>query len=167
MNALKTPTSRIIPVLLLALGSLALSRAVLAEDMVAIVDSYIEAWNAHDAAKAVSFFTEDGEYYDSSVGTPQKGHEAVQKNVIQSFMTAAPDSVWTRKGDIIVGADAVAFEWTYKGTNTGVWGDGTAAANKPFDFSGATIIRFKEGKIQFQGDFYDAHTFYKQLGWVQ
>ena len=167
MNDLRMSISRIIPAVLLAVGSLTLPGVARADDMVAIVDAYIEAWNAHDAAKAVSFFTEDGEYYDSSVGTPQKGHQAVQEKVIQSFMTAAPDSVWTRKGDIIVGDGAVAFEWTFTGTNTGVWGDGTAAANKPFDFSGATIIRFKDGKIQFEGDFYDAHTFYKQLGWAQ
>ena len=129
-----------------------------------LVDAYLAAWNAHDAAKAGSFFAADGVYYDASTGTPQKGREAAQKNVIESFMKAAPDLVWKRDGDAIVGKDAVAFEWTFSGTNTGDWGDGTKATGKKFSFKGATVIRFSGDKFAFEGDYYDALGFFKQLG---
>jgi steroid delta-isomerase-like uncharacterized protein len=129
-----------------------------------IVADYMAAWNAHDAVKAASFFAADGVYLDASVGTPQVGPEAARKNVIQAFMTAAPDCVWKREGALIVGEGAVAFEWTFSGTNTGDWGDGTKATGKPFSFKGATILRVRDGKIAFQGDYYDALGFYKQIG---
>jgi len=142
-------------------------RPALAADMMAVVDAYVAAWNEHDAAKAAAFFADDGEYYDASVGTPVKGRAEAQAKVIQAFITAAPDCVWTREGEAILGTDAVAFQWTFGGTNTGPWSDGTAATGKPFKFSGATLMRFKDGKIVWQGDYYDAYGFYKQLGLAQ
>ena len=48
-------------------------------------------------------------------------------NVIQVFMTAVPDLVWTMKGEPVADEDTVAFEWTFKGTNTGAWGPETPA----------------------------------------
>jgi steroid delta-isomerase-like uncharacterized protein len=131
---------------------------------VKIIDAYMAAWNAHDAAKAASFFADDGTYYDASVGTPQKGREAAQKNVIEVFMTAVPDCKWTRAGEPIVGRDGVAFEWTFTGTNTGDWSDGTKATGKPFSLKGTSFVRLKKGKIAYQGDYYDALGFFKQLG---
>ncbi|MGQ0656582.1 MAG: ester cyclase [Chromatiales bacterium] len=147
--------------------SLSMSAWALAADPVTVVDAYMAAWNEHDAAKAAAFFAEDGEYYDASVGEPQKGRANAQEKVIQAFMTAAPDCVWTREGEPIVGHDAVAFQWTFSGTNTGACSDGTAATGKPFKFSGATLMRFHNGRIVWQGDYYDAYGFYKQLGLAQ
>ena len=46
----------------------------------------------------------------------------------------------------------------------GAWGDGTAATNKPFAFTGASVFTVKDGKITAQSDYYDALGFYKQLG---
>jgi steroid delta-isomerase-like uncharacterized protein len=133
----------------------------------ALVDAYMAAWNAHDAAKAASFMTEDVEYYDASTPAPQKGRVNAQQQVIQAFMTAAPDCVWTRTGAPVVGKDGIAFQWTFKGTNTGAWGDGTKATGKPFAFNGVTLIRMRDGKIAYQGDYYDAYGFFKQLGLAQ
>jgi steroid delta-isomerase-like uncharacterized protein len=134
---------------------------------VALVDAYMAAWNAHNAAKAASYMTEDVEYYDASTPAPQKGRANAQKNVIQAFMTAAPDCVWTRTGAPVVGKDGIAYQWTFKGTNTGPWSDGTKATGKPFTFNGVTLIRTRDGKIAYQGDYYDAYGFFKQLGLAQ
>jgi steroid delta-isomerase-like uncharacterized protein len=133
---------------------------------VATVDGYMAAWNAHDAPAAAAFFADSGIYLDASVGTPQVGRDNAQKNVIQAFMTAAPDCKWVRDGQPIVNAagDGVAFQWTFSGTNTGPWGDGTKASGKPFTLHGVTFLRLSSGKIQWQGDYYDALGFYKQLG---
>jgi steroid delta-isomerase-like uncharacterized protein len=133
----------------------------------ALVDAYMAAWNAHDAAKAASYMTQDVEYYDASTPAPQQGRDNARQNVIQAFMSAAPDCVWTRTGAPVVGKDGIAFQWTFKGTNTGAWGDGTKATGKPFSFNGVTLIRTRDGKIAYQGDYYDAYGFFKQLGLAQ
>jgi hypothetical protein len=108
--------------------------------------------------------SDDVTYYDASIGTPQVGREAAVTNVIEAFLNAAPDAVWTMRGEPIVEDGSVAFEWTFSGTNTGAWGDGTAATGKAFSFEGATVIRVEGGLIKYQGDYYDALGFYKQLG---
>src|SRR3954452_12492976 len=101
-------------VLLLALAAPAAARAqaapatkpsASAPGALALVDAYMAAWNAHDAAKAASFMTEDVEYYAASTPAPQKGRANARQNVIQAFMSAAPDCVWTRTGAPVVGAD--------------------------------------------------------------
>lgn len=136
-----------------------------APDTAQIARDYMAAWNAHDADKAASFFAEDGVYFDASVGTPQEGRQAALDNVIKVFIGAAPDCNWTMRGEPIATADGVSFEWTFTGTNTGDWSAETKATGKAFKFDGVSFIRMKEGKIAYQGDYYDAATLNKQLGW--
>jgi steroid delta-isomerase-like uncharacterized protein len=131
-----------------------------------IVKAYVTAWNEHDIDKAVSWFTDDVTYFDASVGTAVVGKADANAKVVASFINAAPDCKWQMLGEPIVDGDMVAFQWRFTGTNTGAWADGTEAANKPFDFIGATVIETKGGKIWKQSDYYDALGFYKQLGWM-
>lgn len=135
---------------------------------VGLVDRYMEAWNNHDAVAAANFFQEDVAYYDASTGAPVVGKAQAQEKIIQAFLDAVPDLTWTRDQTApIVGPDGVAFQWTFSGTNTGKWSDGTPATKKKFSIHGATLMRLRGGKIAYQGDFYDAHTLYKQLGLTQ
>ena len=136
-----------------------------ADDAKAIVDGYMAAWNAHDVEKAGTFLAADAEYLDITVGTPQKGREAARDNVIKVFVTAVPDLSWKMTGTPIVSKDGIAFEWAFSGTNTGAWGPETPATNKSVTFSGVSFVRIKDGKIAYQGDYYDALGFNKQLGW--
>ena len=130
----------------------------------AVVQAYLAAWNAHDSAKAAGFFADNVVYYDASVGKPVEGRDAAKTGVIDNFLTAVPDAVWTMKGEPVVQGDRVAFEWEFAGNNTGPWGDGTAATGKQFSFTGASVFSIKDGKIATQSDYYDALGFYKQLG---
>jgi len=134
---------------------------------VEVAKAYVAAWNEKNADKAASYFAESGEYLDVTVGQPQKGREAARDNVIKVFMTAVPDLKWEMKNDPIASKDGVAFQWTFSGTNTGAWGPDTPATNKPFSFDGVTFMRIKDGKIVYQGDYYDGYGFQKQLGWIQ
>lgn len=136
----------------------------MAEDALSVVDGYMAAWNAHDSAAAADFLADDVSYYDASVGTPVEGRAAARTQVIDAFLNAAPDAVWARDGDPVVAGDAVAFEWTFGGTNSGDWVDGTKATGKPFSFHGMSMFRVDDGKIVHQADYYDALGFYKQLG---
>ena len=134
-------------------------------EIIALVDGYMSAWDAHDAAQAAAYLTNDVVYYNASIRVPQVSRDSARKNVIQAFLTAAPDCEWTRDDSPpIIGANGVAFQWTFTGTNTGPFVGGTKATGKKFSFSGATLIRLKDGKIAYQGDYYDAHGLFKQLG---
>jgi steroid delta-isomerase-like uncharacterized protein len=135
-----------------------------AQDARVVVDGYLAAWNAHDSTGASNFMADNVTYYDASVGKPVTGRDAAKTQVIDAFLNAAPDAVWSMRGDAVESGGAVAFEWTFSGTNTGAWADGTAATGKPFSFEGATVIRVDGGKITYQADYYDALGFYKQLG---
>ncbi len=129
-----------------------------------VVEAYLAAWNAHDSAKAAEYFADDVIYYDASVGKPVNGKEAAKTDIIDNFLKAVPDAVWTMKGAPVVEGERVAFEWEYSGTNTGAWADGTAATGKKFSFTGASMFSIKDGKIATQSDYYDALGLYKQLG---
>ena len=130
-----------------------------------LINDYMAAWNAHDADKAASFFADDGVYFDASVGDPQMGRQAALDNVIKVFLMAVPDCHWEMRSLPIVTPDGVAFEWTYSGTNTGDWSPTTKATGKAIKFNGVSFVRIKNGKIVYQGDYYDAATLNKQLGW--
>ena len=136
-----------------------------ASDSKAVIDSYMAAWNAKDAEKAATYFSEDGEYFDVTVGTSQKGRVAARDNVIKVFIDAAPDLKWVMTSEPIVTKDGIAFQWRFSGTNTGAWGPETPATGKPFSFEGVSFVRLNDGKITYQGDYYDAKGFYTQLGW--
>ncbi|CAN7483176.1 ester cyclase [Rhizobium sp. LjRoot258] len=130
----------------------------------AVVEQYLAAWNAHDGAKAASYFDEKVNYYDASVGKPTVGQAEAKAAVIDNFMTAVPNLKWMMRGDPIVSGNKVSFEWTFTGTNSGAWADGTAATNKSFSFDGASVFVIEKGAIKQQSDYYDALGFYKQLG---
>jgi len=150
----------------LAVGAAVLLSATvaLAQDAMTVVDGYMAAWNAHDSAAAADYFADNVSYYDASVGTPVEGRDAAKSQVIDAFLTAAPDAVWARDGDAIVSGGSVAFEWTFSGTNTGPWSDGTEATGKAFSIHGASVFRIEGDKIVDQADYYDALGFYAQLG---
>jgi len=148
----------------IALGALA-GLAQAADDAKTIVDGYMAAWNAHDAEQAATFLAEDAVYFDATVGTPQNGKAAARDNVIKVFITAVPDLTWKMTSAPIVSADGIAFQWLFSGTNSGAWGPDTPATGKPLSFEGVSFIRIKDGKIAYQGDYYDALGFNKQLGW--
>jgi len=132
-----------------------------------VAEAYMAAWNAHDAEAAAKLLDEDVTYLDVTVGEPQKGREAARDNVIQLFITAVPDLAWKMRGEPIVSADGIAFEWTFGGTNTGAWGPDTPATDKAFSFDGVTFMRIEDGQIVYQGDYYDGLGFQKQLGWIE
>ena len=141
----------------------------LARDMTPrqVADAYVAAWNAHDPDAAAALMADDVTYLDATVGEPQKGREAARDKVIKLFVAAAPDLTWKMTSEPIKSANGIAYEWTFAGTNTGAWGPDSPATNKSFSFNGVTFMRVENGKITYQGDYYDSLGFQKQLGWIQ
>ncbi len=132
-----------------------------------VVKGYVAAWNAHDAAAAAAFMTDNVLYYDASVGEPVSGKADAQAQIIQAFMTAVPDLVWEMRGPPISSPGHVAFEWVFSGTNTGPWADGTEGSGAKFQIFGVSYINLQNGLIAYQGDYYDALGFYRQLGYME
>lgn len=138
-----------------------------ATEPLAVLDAYIAGWNSHDPAQCASHFDPEIEFYDATVGTPVKGDQNVLKEVVQTFMNAVPDLKLERSSEVLMNGDRLAYQWTFSGTNTGNWSDGTPATNKPFKIQGLTLMQLKDGKIAYSGDYYDAYGFYRQLGLLE
>src|SRR4026208_2193590 len=141
----------------------------LARDMTPrqVADAYVAAGNARAPGAAAALMACDVTYLDATVGEPQKGREAARDKVLKLFVTAAPDLTGKMTSEPIESANGIAYEWTFAGTNTGAWGPDSPATNKSFSFNGVTFMRVENGKITYQGDYYDSLGFQKQLGWIQ
>jgi predicted ester cyclase len=136
-------------------------------DAMAVVEGYLAGLNAHDPALAASYLTNDVVYFDASVGVNRITRDAVQEKVIEAFFTAVPDCQWTRDTTRpVITPDGIAYQWTLSGTNTGPFADGTKPTGKHFSFKGATILRLRGDKVAYEGVYYDAYGFLKQLGLV-
>ncbi|MGH8670433.1 MAG: ester cyclase [Burkholderiales bacterium] len=130
-----------------------------------LLDNYIAAWNSHDPDKVVAYLADEMTYYDPMVGN-MKSEDEVRK-FVKRFVDFSPDYRWVIAGKPMVSKDSVAFEWHFTGTNTGAVDEKTPATGKAYDIYGASIIRFRHGKIVFEGDYWDQVGFRKQLGLMQ
>ncbi len=127
-----------------------------------VVQHYMGAWNQHNAHKAGTYLAKDVTYYDAAVGTPVKGNSDAEKNVIKAFIDGVPDLKWQMVGKPVYNHDIVAFEWVFSGVNSGEWA-GSPATNKPIKFHGVSYIKVEDGKIVYQGDYYDSKKLDEQL----
>lgn len=133
-------------------------------DTRSVVREYMAGWNAHDAELAAGSFDADVEYYDATLGVSQHGIAAARDNVIAFFLDALPDLTWTMVGDPLVEDGSAAFRWVFAGTNTGTAFEGETPTGARIELRGMTFVQTRNGKIVYQGDFYDALTLRKQLG---
>ena len=140
------------------------STTALAQDAMTVVDKYLVAWNAQDATAATNLLAENVRYFDSALGETVVGRAAAKVKVIDSFMNATPDIYWNLVGSPVIEGHRVTFEWVLGGTNTGVWEDGTPATNKTFRLFGMSAFTIEDGRIKVQSAYYDALSFYTQLG---
>ena len=82
---------------------------------------YAKAWCSQNPENVAAFFAENGSLSVNS-GPPAVGRAAIAKEA-QAFMTTFPDMVVTFD-KLEPRQDAVAFQWTLIGTNTGPGGTG-------------------------------------------
>jgi hypothetical protein len=94
-----------------------------------VLHDWLGAWNAHDLGQATALLADDVEYFDAGFAGIQHGREAAIEKGMSVFLRGVPDLHLDVRGEPIVGADAVAWEWTLSGTNTGTWG-GIPATNQ-------------------------------------
>ena len=132
-----------------------------------ILDNYIEAWNEHNIKKIDSFYAKDVTWYDLGYDYTTKGKKEVSKAITDAFLGYVPNMYWNKSGDIFISGNTIIYEWVYGGTYNGKWGD-IAVKNKEFQIKGMSSTTINQnGKIVAHKDYYDIHSFKKQLGLVK
>jgi steroid delta-isomerase-like uncharacterized protein len=128
-----------------------------------MLGDWLSAWNAHDQSQAEKLLADDVEYFDAGFAGIQHGREAAIERGMSVFLRGVPDLHIELRGEPIVGTDAVAWEWTFTGTNTGTWG-GIAPTNQKIQLKGFSLMRLRNGKIVQLSSYYDTGTLNRQLG---
>ncbi|MHC4472136.1 MAG: nuclear transport factor 2 family protein [Planctomycetota bacterium] len=131
------------------------------EEAERLVDELYVAWTLHEPGRIDAIFDEDGVYEDVAGGQVHKGKTAIKK-----FMSAAfawsPDLRSTRQSFAAAG-EMGWTEWLLEGT-PGTLADGEGTSGARFRLRGASVLRFKGGKIARVTDYYDMATLQRQLG---
>ena len=128
-----------------------------------MLSDWLSAWNAHDVSQAETLLAEDVEYFDAGFAGIQHGRKDALERGMAVFLRGVPDLHLELRGEPIVGRDAVAWEWTLTGTNTGTWG-GIAATNQKIQLKGFSLMRLRDGRIVQLSSYYDTGTLNRQLG---
>jgi ketosteroid isomerase-like protein len=105
-----------------------------------ILDAFVNAFNAHDADRILSYMTDDC-VFEASAGPHVDGEkfigkEAVKKAFLDVFKSY-PDAHWANARHFISGDRAVS-EWTFTGTKL----DGSK-----IEVTGCDLFTFRDGKI--------------------
>jgi len=148
---------RVFLFVLILSASLLLSGAKRSADVSKLIADSFAAWNAGDAEKVASFYTDDVVYDDIPFNMSAKGHAEMVK-FAGDFMKAVPDL----KLELIsasVEGDHGSCEWRLTGTDVGLFKTG-----KKFDVRGASRFELRGNKFAKNKDFYDAATIMRQIG---
>ena len=113
---------------------------------IAILEGFVNAFNAHDVDRILSYMTDDC-VFEASAGPNADGEkfagkEAVKKAFEDVFKTY-PDAHWGNARHFISGERAVS-EWTFTGTKP----DGSKV-----EVLGCDLFTFRDGKIVIKNSF--------------
>ena len=113
---------------------------------IAILDSFANAFNAHDAVKIISYMTDDC-IFEASAGPDVNGEKFVGKEAVkkafEDIFKNYPDAKWIDPQHFISGDRAVS-EWTFVGTKA----DGSKV-----EVTGCDLFTFRNGKIYIKNSY--------------
>ncbi|MHA2021950.1 MAG: nuclear transport factor 2 family protein [Candidatus Thorarchaeota archaeon] len=136
------------------------------EDNIRLVNTTLEAFEAHDMDGFVSFMSESVVNYAPGRSEPLIGREAVREDNI-GFLTMYPDVVFeiTR---IFGDGEMVCAEGYVKGTNTGPIpspdGKISPPTNKSVRVPACFVVKIENGLISEIREYLDQLEFSRQLG---
>lgn len=122
-----------------------------------------EVWNKGRAEAIDEMIGDDCVVHGlaDATGNPVRGPDEYRAFYAQ-FRQAFPDIVVTVE-DTIAEGDLVAARCSVRGKHGGD-GLGIAATQSPVEFTGITIVRWKDGKIVEAWNNFDFMTMYRQVG---
>jgi steroid delta-isomerase-like uncharacterized protein len=131
------------------------------EEIRRLVNELYAAWALREPDRIDAIFTDDGVYEDVAADKIHRGTEDIKRLLLAADEWAHDFRVTMTS--LVVGDESAATEWVSEGTQTGPIGD-LPASGKAFRLRGASVIKFRSGKIAQVIDYYDMATFVKQLG---
>ena len=116
------------------------------KSIIAILDSFANAFNAHDPEKIISYMTDDC-IFEASAGPDVNGEKFVGKEAVKKAFADVfknfPDASWTNPRHFISGDRAVS-EWIFTGTKQ----DGSKV-----EVTGCDLFTFRDGKIYIKNSY--------------
>jgi len=113
---------------------------------IAILDSFANAFNAHDADKIISYMTDDC-IFEASAGPDVDGEKFVGKDAVKKAFEDVfknyPDAKWINPNHFVSGDRAVS-EWIFTGTKP----DGSK-----IEVAGCDLFTFRNGKIYIKNSY--------------
>jgi steroid delta-isomerase-like uncharacterized protein len=122
-----------------------------------LVQSNFAAWNAHDADKVASLYTEDVIYEDVPFGLIARGHTELRK-MAADFFASVPDLKLEVVSNTSM-SNRGSVEWVFSGTDVGLYKTG-----KKFSVRGASVYELRGGKFSGNHDYYDSASIMRQVG---
>jgi len=124
---------------------------------ISVANTWIAAWNSHDADKVVAAFSPDVVFEDVTFGATNHGSGELRK-FAASIFDAVPDAKFdlaNSSGDRRHGS----IEWTFSGTDRGLYKTG-----KRFSVRGVSVIDLEGGKISRDLDYWNAASVMRKVG---
>lgn len=130
----------------------------------AFIQDYGAAWSGGDLLS--SWFSEDGQYVESSYGNTYTGRDEIRRFV--RFMFAFSQDSCIEFVNICGDERLFTMEWVWSGTATGpirIEGLVHPASGLPYRIPGVAVCRAdSHGKVTYHRDYYDLLTLMRQLG---
>ena len=129
------------------------------------IDSYNEAWNAHDLDAIMSMHAPDMVFENHTAGESAQGPDEVREHIGKIF-ESWPDlhfearRVYARDG-------VVTQEWTASGTHTNTMRRGDLVAEptgEKIEWRGVDVIPFEDGLIKRKDVYSDSVSILRQVG---
>ena len=108
------------------------------EEITALCQRQLDAWNAHDPGAIGAFFASDATVHDAG-GETAAGRDAIEARA-KAYMDAFPDLRLDIES-IEVDGNKYAYQWKAWGTNTGSLA-GMPPTNKHAQFRAVIVLRF-------------------------
>jgi steroid delta-isomerase-like uncharacterized protein len=122
-----------------------------------LVQNNFAAWNAHDADKIASLYTDDVIYEDVTFGLVAHGQPELRK-MAATFFAGVPDFKLEIVSSTSMG-NRGSVEWVFSGTDVGLYKTG-----KKFSVRGASVYELRDGKFSGNRDYYDSASIMRQVG---
>ena len=131
------------------------------DEILALCQRQVDAWNAHDASAVAEFFAEDATLHDAG-GETVSGRGAIETRA-KMYMDAFPD-LRLDAGPIDVDGNRFHLEWKALGTNSGSLA-GMPATNKSVVVEGCDVGEVgDDGLIHAETDYWNEASMMRQLG---
>lgn len=126
----------------------------------AVVDAFYAAYNAHDAARAVALYTEDGAHREAATGQARRGREALEKG-LTGFFSMLDDLHFEEMQRIRAGSDMLVV-YVMRGRMTRDLGP-MKARGQEIALPGAHLFAFDGDAIASTTDYWDPAEFGRQV----